>query len=75
MIRNLEEGGFTTQQAEALVDWWAKLVVENLPVVPEAGGIKSAFKNFERNLTITIYTGQLLFVVAVIFFTLMIHGR
>lgn len=75
MIRDLEGGGFTSQQAEALVDCWTKIVRENSSVPPDTRGINSAFKEFERSMTITIYAGQALFVVAVVFFIFMIHGK
>jgi len=73
MIKDFEERGFTSQQAEALVDWWVKIIGENPPVATDTREINSAIKELKKDLTITIYTGHALFIFAVVLFALLLH--
>lgn len=73
MIKDFETRGFTSQQAEALVDWWIKIVGGNYSIATETREINSAINELKKDLTIKIYAGQALFILAVVLIALMLH--
>lgn len=73
MIKDFETRGFTSQQAEALVDWWIKIIGENSPVATDTREITSSIKELKKDLAIKIYAGQALFILAVVLIALMLR--
>lgn len=62
MINSLEEGGFSSQQAEAIVDWQTKIFathVDSRLHKSDLGLSKLDLKNFERSFTINLVLAHL----------------
>jgi hypothetical protein len=66
MVRYLEEHDFSSQQAEALVDWQAKIIAATgdrllkSDVSMVKSDLKDVFKEVKRSITTNLIVGQLI---------------